>query len=89
MTHILLAFFIQLAAMPFIGWWGGALAASFFYIGREIAQAEYRVINEYYNGKRANMPLWGAFQPRAWTTKSVLDWVFPTVSGFMIAWFSS
>jgi hypothetical protein len=84
MTHIIPAFFVQLLLSPF-GWWLGALFAIGYYLGREMAQAEHRVINEYYGGKRANMPWWGAFQPRAWTSKSVLDWVLPTIAVTLVA----
>ena len=35
-------------------------------IGREHAQAEYRWIERYGNGKRANLPLWGGFDRRVW-----------------------
>ena len=67
----------------------GAFAGAFFFIGREHAQAEYRMIQKFYEGKRANMPWWGGFDPRAWDTKSMLDWLLPTVLGFMIAWIAS
>ena len=86
MLHISQAFLMQIAIAPFFGWWAGAIAGAFFFIGREHAQAEYRVIQKFYDGKRVNMPWWGGFDPKAWDTKSMLDWILPTVSGFMIAW---
>ena len=52
-----------------------------FYIGREFAQAEYRYIAAYCDGKRANMPWYAPFTPAAWTVKSLLDWILPTVVG--------
>jgi hypothetical protein len=76
MNHILPALAIQLLLSPF-SWWAGALLAAGFYLGREIAQAEYRVIQTYYGGKRANMPWYGGFERRAWTQKGVLDFVLP------------
>jgi hypothetical protein len=79
MTHIIPALLVQLLLSPF-GLWLGALFAMGYYLGREMAQAENRVIQTYYGGKRANMPWWGAFQPRAWNMKSMLDWVLPTVA---------
>lgn len=84
MTHIIPALLVQLLLSSF-GWWLGALFAIGYYLGREMAQAEYRVINEYYHGKRADMPWWGAFQARAWTMKSVLDWVLPSLAVTLIA----
>lgn len=48
-----------------------------FYVGREFAQAEYRYIEEYCGRKRANMPWWAPFTPKAWTLKGMLDWVLP------------
>lgn len=58
-------------------WSAGACFGSAFFFGREHAQAEYRVIQAYYDGKRANMPWYGGFEPRAWSLKSILDFVLP------------
>ena len=41
-----------------------------FFIGREHAQAEYRWIQRYGNGLRANMPWWGGFDARIWDRHS-------------------
>jgi hypothetical protein len=79
MTHILPALAIQLLLSPF-SWWAGALLAAGFYLGREHAQAEYRVIQTYYGGKRANMPWYGGFERRGWDRKSILDFVLPIVA---------
>ena len=84
MIHILPALVIQLLLSP-IDWWLGALFASGYYIGREMAQAEYRNILYNYGGKRTNMPWWGAFQARAWDRKSMLDWILPTIVTMTIA----
>lgn len=84
MTHIIPALLVQLLLSPF-GWWLGALFAIGYYLGREMAQAEYRVINEYYGGERKFMPWWGAFQARAWNRKSVLDWVLPSLAVTLVA----
>ena len=78
MNHITPALLLQLILSPF-GWWIGAAAATAYYLGREMAQAEYRVIQTYYAGKRANMPWYGAFEGRAWDRKSLLDWLLPTI----------
>lgn len=47
-----------------------------FYFGRELAQAEYRYIQEH-GGKRDSVPWWCGFLPSAWTFKGVTDWVGP------------
>ena len=47
-----------------------------FYLGREIAQAEYRYI-EAHGRKRVNCPWWCGFMPEAWTLKGLLDWILP------------
>jgi len=86
MTHIALALAIQLVLAPF-GLWVGAAAASVFFIGREITQAEYRNIEHNYGGKRANMPWYGGFEPRAWTIKGLLDWILPSVAVIALAFF--
>lgn len=86
MNHTLIALCIQLAiALPTDNWWAGAAAGAFYFIGREIAQAEYRNIESNYHGKRANMPWLGGFERRAWTLKGVLDWVLPTAVVCLIA----
>jgi len=86
MIHIAVALAIQLVLAPF-GLWVGAAAASAFFIGREITQAEYRNIEHNYGGKRANMPWYGGFQKQAWTTKSLLDWILPTAVTVAVAIF--
>ena len=58
----------------------GAMLGCGFFIGREFTQAEYRAIQNYYDGKRADMPNFEAFKPRNWNTKSVLDFVFPIIA---------
>jgi len=86
MNHILPALAIQLLLSPF-SWWAGALLAAGFYLGREIAQAEYRVIQAYYDGRRSKMPWYGAFEPRGWDKKSMLDWVLPLAAVLLVALF--
>lgn len=66
-------------------WWVGAAAGSFYFIGREYAQAEYRNIEHHYGGRRANMPFWGGFEPRAWTLKGLLDFILPTICVTLLA----
>lgn len=90
MMHLLIA----LGAQAFLylltcNLWVGFFAASFYYVGREVAQAEQRVIQNYYNNKRANAPWWCGFQVRAWTVKGFLDWFLPTLgTGFVVMFFS-
>lgn len=86
MNHIPLAILIQFL-LSFFGMWVGAAAATGYYLGREMAQAEYRVIEDFYDGKRANMPWWGAFQRRAWTKKGMLDWILPAAAVILVAYF--
>lgn len=47
-----------------------------FYLGREIAQAEYRYI-EAHGGKRDDCPIYCGLIPSAWTVKGMLDWILP------------
>ena len=78
MNHIIPALLLQLILSPF-GWWIGAAFAIAYYLGREMAQAEYRIIQSRYAGKRANMPWWGGFQPKAWNADAMMDWLLPTL----------
>lgn len=87
MSHVILAIIMQLLLSPF-GLWIGAAFASAFFIGREITQAEYRNIDQNYGGRRANMPWWCGFEPRAWNVKSMKDWIYPTVVSILIAKFA-
>lgn len=84
MTHIAIALVIQLSLWNF-GVWAGAAAATAYFIGREIAQAEYRNIEHFYAGKRANMPWYGGFQKQAWTVKGLLDWILPAAVVITVA----
>ena len=66
-------------------WWVGAAAGSFYFVGREYAQAEYRNIEENYDGRRRNMPYWGGLEPRAWTIKGLLDFILPSLACVAVA----
>ena len=55
-----------------------------FYCGREHAQAEYRAIKSFYDGKRANAPWWCGFERRAWDTKAVVDWMGPVAVAVVV-----
>ena len=60
----------------------GAAAGSLAFLMREITQAEYRWIEQFGDGKRANMPLLGGLDKRVWTFKSLLDWIVPAIVVF-------
>jgi hypothetical protein len=87
MIHIPLALVMQFViSLQFNVWVGAAFAIGFF-LSREITQTEYRNIEHNYGGKRANMPWYGGFEPRAWTVKGLLDWILPSVVVFALAFF--
>jgi hypothetical protein len=66
--------------------WLGAVAALFFYLGREIAQAEYRGIEGSPTKLRKDFPLLGGFFPKYWTRKAFLaDLVIPSSLTILIA----
>lgn len=64
--------------------WTSLLPAA-FYFGRELAQAEYRYIEDYCDS-REDMPLLVWFYPAAWTVKGLLDWLLPVVVSAL--WFA-
>lgn len=55
------------------------LAVSTFFFAREVTQAEYRWIERYGMGLRANMPWHAILQPKAWTLKALADWIAPAI----------
>ena len=69
-------------------WWIGGLLACCWFIAREHTQAEYRWIEQFGQGLRANLPWWGTLDPRAWSRASVLDWVAPVAActAVWLAW---
>lgn len=86
LAHPVIALVIQAIVALLSGdWWVGAAAGSFYFVGREYAQAEYRAIEHYYNGRRANMPYFGGLEPRAWTLKGLLDWILPSLTVTAVA----
>ena len=56
---------------------------AFFYIGREIAQAEYRYI-EFHGNIRSKCPWYCGFIPSAWTWKGLFDWMLAVFAGIVI-----
>lgn len=76
---------IAVAAQALVGlltgnWWLGGLMACVWWIAREHTQAEYRWIDRFGGGLRANMPQWGGFDLRVWSAASVLDWLVPALA---------
>jgi hypothetical protein len=64
----------------------GAAAASAWFISREITQAEYRWIEQFGGGLRANMPWWGGLDPRVWQHLDPwIDWIAPSLVVVAIA----
>lgn len=87
LEHIVLAVAIQLACLLLLrSWWTGALVASAWAISREITQAEYRWIELFGSGLRANMPWWGGLDLRVWERLDPwLDWLVPCLTVVAIA----
>ena len=86
LAHPVIALVIQAIIGIVSGdWWTGAVAGSFYFIGREYAQAEYRNIEQHYGGFRRNMPYWGGMEPRAWTLKGLLDFILPSITVTAVA----
>ena len=81
LSHPIAALAIQALIGALTGnWWAGAASGAAFFIGREITQAEYRWIDTYGLGLRANMPWWAAFDPRVWRKFDAwADWLAPVV----------
>lgn len=77
---------IALALQALIGmttgrWWVGAALVSGYFVGREVAQAEYRWIEQFGGGLRANMPWDAVFDPRVWqTADQIADWLGPVLA---------
>lgn len=84
-THPLgsLALQITLGLLTGNYWYG--VASSLMFVGRESAQAEYRWIERYGFGRRANMPWWGRFDRRVWDVHSMTDWLLPIIFTTVVA----
>lgn len=81
--HAAVALAIQIALSLITGSvWIGAAAGSFFFIGREHDQAEYRWIKQFGAGKRSNLPLFGGLDYRVWRGEydAWLDWLVPALA---------
>lgn len=77
--HALAALAIQaVIGLATRNWWAGAALACGYFIGREAAQAEYRWVEQFGQGLRANLPWWGAFDLRVWPKADQwADWIGP------------
>lgn len=87
LQHILIALLLQAGtALLFRNWGAGAVVAAAWAISREVTQAEYRWIEAFGGGLRANMPWWGGFDPRVWSYADPwLDWTVPTAVAIAVA----
>ena len=85
--HIVLAVLIQLpVAILLRSWAAGATAACAWSVSRELTQAEYRWIEQFGAGLRANMPWWGGLDLRVWQNLDPwLDWLVPSLTVVAIA----
>lgn len=85
--HLVLALTIQVLVFSFSrNWLAGAAAASAWAISREITQAEYRWIEVYGGGLRANMSWWGGLDMRVWQKIDPwLDWSLPSLLVLIVA----
>ena len=88
--HIVLALVVQaIVGLLTKNWWAGAAIASAYFIGREFAQAEYRWIEHFGAGRRANMPWWGPFDLRVWPKLDQwVDLIGPAIATWTVAWFA-
>lgn len=84
-AHSIITLAILLISFYFGNPFYGACIASAFYIGREFAQAEERIIDDVYK-KRENAPWYCGFMVDAWTEKGLLDWIIPLVISIIFCW---
>ena len=86
LAHPVIALVIQaIIGLASGDWWTGAAAGSFYFVGREYAQAEYRNIEQNYGGRRSNMPYFGGLELRAWTLKGLTDFIYPSTAVIIVA----
>ena len=86
-AHMILAILILVPIAVLTSCWsGGAAAASAWSLSREFTQAEYRWIEQYGSGLRANMPWWGGLDMRVWQKVDPwLDWSLPSLFVLLVA----
>lgn len=85
--HVALALIVQaVVGLSTRNWWAGAALGSAYFLGREVAQAEYRWIEQFGNGLRANMPWWGPLDLRVWPKLDQwVDWMAPIAGTCIVA----
>ncbi|PKP99085.1 MAG: hypothetical protein CVT76_01105 [Alphaproteobacteria bacterium HGW-Alphaproteobacteria-15] len=85
--HTIIAVVVQVAVGILTrNWWVGGLAACCYFVGRELAQAEYRWIEHFGEGLRANAPWWAALDGRVWTSfDQYADIIGPVAACFALA----
>lgn len=84
--HLATALAIQWWLSTYEGnWWTGAAAGAALFIGRELAQAEYRWIELFGDGRRAALPWWGAIDPRVWDRHSLNGLATPLIGVLAVA----
>ena len=65
----------------------GACVAIAWAVARELTQAEYRWIERFGGGLRANMPWWGGLDGRVWAKADPwFDWLLPALAVIAVAW---
>lgn len=83
LQHVYITMAVTAFGMIFGTFWM-AVAYSFiigFWCGREHAQAEYRWIERFGHGLRANMPWDGGFRTVVWDVHSYAGFLAPIVAG--------
>ena len=86
--HIAVALAIQIfVALSLRNWTAGAATACAWSMSRELTQAEYRWIEQFGGGLRANMPWWGGLDLRVWQRIDPwLDWFVPSLIVIALAY---
>jgi len=84
MTHAIFAAVLTLLAGLFGHALVGAVAAAFFYYGREVTQAEYRWMKAK-GALRHEMPWYKGFDVSLWDTKAKLDALLPALTALILA----
>ncbi len=87
LEHTIIALVVQVVVGRLSGnWWAAAALPCGYFIGREVAQAEYRWIESFGGGLRANMPWHAVFDPRVWqSADQIMDWLGPLAACIAVA----
>lgn len=85
--HTVIALALQAVVGRLSGnWWAAAALPCGYFIGCEVAQAEYRWIESFGDGLRANMPWHAVFDPRVWQkADQTADWLGPVTGCIALA----